>query len=140
MRSLDYLIQLFPDKTGKELLEIRNQDKQEDADEFKKIHANKLAIIEDINTNGGFYKGKFGLDQHFYYSFSNMHLIKDNIYCDVNEVVAFFELVNNKTSIENRKQALQSFENYGVNMYERVTKEEFDKAVAYLESFKDFWK
>lgn len=37
MRSLEYLIQLFPEKTGKEILEIQAQDKIDDEKEYQKV-------------------------------------------------------------------------------------------------------
>ena len=67
MRSIEYLIQLFPDKTGKELLEIQAQDKKKDEEEYQNKNKENLAIIKDIKENGGFYKGAFGTEQYYMY-------------------------------------------------------------------------
>lgn len=137
MRSIDYLVQLFPDKTGKELLEIQNRDKADDEKQFRKIHDVKLRTIEDINTNGGFYKGTFGLSQCFYYSFKNLKLIEGKIYCDVEDIVCFFE--GWKVSIEIRDHTYKEFENYGVDIYEKITESDYKEALKYVFAFQNFW-
>lgn len=139
MRAIEYLIQLYPDKTGAELLEIQQQDKAEDEAKFKKAHEKKLAIIEDINTNGGYYRGIFGSTQRFYYSFSNLRLLEGKIYCDCIHLTCFFEN-HSVFNCEIREETYKEFENYGVSIYEKVSKEYFDKAVAYFSNAKDiFW-
>lgn len=138
MRSLEYLLQLFPDKTGKELLQIQELDKLEDKQEFERRHRSKLDIIEDITNNGGYYKGRFGAAQAFYYSFNNLHLIEGQIYCDCNTVTCFFE--PERVHIEQRTESFKQFENYGVSIYTRITKEEFESLLTYLKTTETlFW-
>lgn len=137
MRSIEYLIQLFPDKTGKQILEFQERDKLQDEKEFNQRHSEELSLIEDLNNNGGYYKGHFGLDQCFYYSFSNLRLEANVTFCDVEKLVAFN---NYSFSIEFRKDTYKRLDTFGINIYERVTKEEFDKAVDYYKaSFGLFW-
>lgn len=136
MRSIEYLIALFPDKTGVELLEIQKQDKIKDEENFKKANSKKLATIEDINTNGGYFRGVFGLTQRFYYSFSNLRLMEGKIICDCTHLVCFFEN-NSIFNCEIREDSWKEFENYGVSIYERVSKEDFNKAVYYFTSSKE---
>jgi len=138
MRSIEYLIQLYPDKKGSEILKIQEKDKAEDEKKFRKINMNKLKIIEDINNNGGFWKGRFGYEQHFYYSFTNLRLENSEIYCDVEHLVAFN---NERMSIEFKQETWKKFENYGTSIYERTTKEDFEKAISYYKkSFDILWE
>lgn len=136
MRALEYLVQLYPDKTGKELLEIQAQEKAEQEEQFKKANAKKLAIIEDINTNGGYYRGTFGLTQRFYCSFSNLRMVEGKIICDCIHLTCFFEN-HSIFNCEIREETWKEFENYGTSIYERITKEDFNKAVGYFSNSKD---
>lgn len=138
MRSIELLAREYPNKTGAELFEIQEQDKIADEKKFRKIHAKQLKLIDDINTNGGFYKGTFGLNQYFYYSFSNLRLESGKIYCDVQHLVAFD---TERMSVELKNDIWKEFENYGASAYEKITKEEFDKAVDYYKAaFGLLWK
>lgn len=138
MRSMDYLVSLYPDKTGSELLAIQEAEKVKAKMEFELRNKNKLELIKEINTNGGYYKGTFGLTQHFYYSFFNMQLIEGDIYCDVNCITCFFE--DDRTHIEARIVTFKKFENYGVGIYTKVLKDDFDKVLDYYKKSKQiFW-
>lgn len=137
MRALEYLIRLYPNKTGKEILEIQAQDKLKDEELYQSANREKLSLIEDINTNGGYYRGVFGLTQRFYYSFSNLRLTEGKIYCDVIRLTCFFENTGAILNCEIREESWKEFENYGVSIYEKVTKEDFDKAVSYFTNSKD---
>lgn len=140
MRSLELLIQLFPDKTGSELLEIQKQDKLDDENNFKVRHQAKLDIIERINTKGGYFKGKFGENQYFYYSLSNLRLDPNNgeIYCSVKKIVCFFEpngLMNMEFSVDTH----ENFEDYGTEFCEPTTKGSFDHALNSFKELKKLW-
>lgn len=138
MRSLEYLLQSYPNKTGKELIEMQELDKIEDQLEFEKINKHQLDLIDDINTNGGFYKGRFGMSQHFYYKFTNLMLDNGQIYCDVKNIVAFFD-PNSTIKIEVDNKEYQKLDRYGISIYDRVTEEEFNKVLGYLNVFKAYW-
>ena len=144
MRDINYLIQLFPDKTGKELLEIQEQDKLEDEKEYQRLHEEDLKLVEDINTNGGYYRGRFGIDQYFYYRFFNLHLEDDKIYCDCEHLVLFSgegdSRITERFSVEIRTESYKDIEKYGLDFYERVTVKEWDAVIQYFRtSPKQFW-
>ncbi len=94
MRSIEALVRQFPEKTGAEILVIQKQDKIEDQKKYDIIHAKELAWIKDINGNGGFYKGRFGLSQRFFYNVTNAQHINGTIICDVEIIMAFFGAPN----------------------------------------------
>lgn len=139
MRSLELLLRTYPTKTGEEILEIQQQDRLEDQKAYEEHNKAKLDLIEDINTNGGYFRGRFGKDQYFYYSFKNLDLSEDTIFCEVKTIVCF-DWENGQKEISVRNKEYQVFENYDINMYDRITKEEFDKISNYLtDIFPTFW-
>lgn len=141
MRSIEYLAQLFPDKTGKELFELQSQDKADDLAEYEKENQHKLDLIKDINENGGYYKGTFGLNQKFMYSFTNMELIGGDIMCDVKHIVAFTDDETHSIirDIKVDNKSYEQFERYGTSFYTRINKDEFDSAVNYINAIQNLW-
>jgi len=150
MKSLEYLIQLHPDKTGKELLEIQEQEKLEDQKEFEEHNKKKLAFIKDLNENGGYYRGKFGLDQHYYYKVSNLTINKDGeVRMDVESVVLFCNNTDdtrhvtkpNEIHLDRKFNTYELLDRYGLTNCERVTVKEWNKINSYLDAMEDlFWK
>lgn len=55
MTSIETLVRNYPEKTGKEILALQEQERLQDEAEYQERHAETLAYIEDINTNGGYY-------------------------------------------------------------------------------------
>lgn len=138
MRSIDYLVQLFPDKTGKELLEIQKQDKINDEKEFKRLNKKKLSIIKDITENGGYFKGSFGLEQYYMYKITKIELIKEVIYCDCEKIVIFDSqniknglLGENKLSCEIDIDNTIKYEN-NFSICDRITETEYNNLKNYL--------
>lgn len=145
MRSLEYLIQLFPDATGSEILEMQRKDKEQDEQNFKKAHQERIDWIDDINANGGFWKGRFGLDQHFYYKVTNAGIESGKVYGDVENITVFFGCKNSvvpegNIKLEKKLSSFEELKNYGFHLYERITEKEYESAVKYIEDFKSFWK
>lgn len=132
MRSLECLVHQYPEKTGKQLLAIQEQDKLFDEKEYQKRFKKQHDLIHDINTNGGYYKGRFGENQHFYYSFTNLMLLHGEVKCDVQTIVGF---TGEKISLERRDKTYQNLDNYGLSTCERTTKEEYDMVSKYLDDF-----
>jgi hypothetical protein len=98
MRDINYLIQLFPNKTGKELLEIQEQDKLDDKKAQEKRDKKLIDFMNDINTNGGYFKGAFGTDQYYMYKIENVKLQNSVLYGDVEKIILFYGK-NLKTSV-----------------------------------------
>jgi len=142
MRALEYLVQLYPDKTGKEILEIQVQEKLDDQKEFEETNKKKLAFMKDINENGGYYRGRFGLDQHYYYRVFDMEMDNHgNITMKVDSLVLFYnEKTKNQVTkegeirIERRLKEYQHYDNYGLHDCERVTVKEWDAVNKYLDA------
>jgi len=139
MRSIEYLARLFPDKTGSQLIEIQNSDKAEDEKLYREVNKRKIEIVDDINTNGAYYRGTFGLSQHFYYYFSKAELNKETITCTVSSLTCFFDSDGRiKIELDNERYAL--YENFGVAVYERIEKGDYLKVIEYLNASKTlFW-
>jgi hypothetical protein len=146
MRDLGYLVQLFPDLTGKELMEIQRKDKEADEFEYQQEMKAELDMIKDINTNGGYYRGRFGIDQHYYYNFTNLRIDNKTVYCDCEHLVMFTgegRATSKDFSVRIEKKEYKKFENYGVDIpdcIERVTKKEWDEVVNYFKKGAElFW-
>lgn len=98
MRSIEYLAQLFPDKTGRELFDIQAEDKRNDELQFKVENERSLAIVEDIKLNGGYFRGAFGTDQYYMSKVKKIEFDGNHIYCEV-EHMTLFDSQNLKTSV-----------------------------------------
>lgn len=146
MRSFEVLVRSYPDKTGKELLAIQEEDKVKDEKEFQKRHKEKLKFIDDINNNGGYYKGKFGFCQHYFYRVFDLK-IEDNgkTIGKVESLVVFVGddrgvIKNGELRFERNLKEYADIEKYSLNTEERVTKKEWDKANEYLDRMVEkFW-
>lgn len=145
MRSLNLLIELYPDKTGKELIAIQNQDKIDDEKEWEKQYTKKIVTIADINSNGGFYRGVFGNQYHYYkiydakiFGDGSISATVDSLYIHVGAERGV--LPKGAISIERKVDKHANLENYGLSTDERVTQQEWDEVNTYIDSTaKLFW-
>jgi len=148
MRAMEYLVSLYPEKTGKELKAIQDQEKLDDAKELKAINAKKLAIIEDINTNGGYFCGRFGSDQRYFYRYYNLRLENSEIMMDVDSIVAFINDSGDTHSVtkigemhlEKRTRDYEQYSWFGTEKEQRVTKKEWDEVNQYIDAMTKFWQ
>jgi len=150
MRALEYLVQLYPDKTGKEILEIQVQEKLDDQKEFEETNKKKLAFMKDINENGGYYRGRFGLDQHYYYRVFDMEMDdQGNITMKVEKIVLFYNPKDGhkhtvtyagSMQLDRKIKDYQHYDQYELEDRERVTVKEWDAINKYLDVMsKLFW-
>lgn len=146
MRSMEYLIQLYPNKTGKELLAIQQQDRLEDEAKFRKANKRKLNFIEDVNKNGGYFKGTFGLEQRYFYRVFDCVMDGNDMYGSVEVLVMHVGRKNGilgegAISLERRISTYQQLEKYGFTsgLCQRVTKEQWDEVNAYVDAISKFW-
>jgi hypothetical protein len=147
MKSLEYLMQLHPNKTCKEILAIQAKEKAADKRAFEKHNKKVLAFINDINTNGGYYRGKFGLDQHYYYNVHNLRMVDDEVMMDVDKIVLFCNndghqhtvCKPNEIHIDREFKEMAILSQYGLDSRERVTVKEWDEINAYLDAMSNFF-
>ena len=137
MRTIECLVRQYPEKTGNEILVLQKEDREKDEKDFQILNKKNLDMVDDINKNGGYYKGTFGLDQYYYYSFSNMLIIDDGtIYCDVDSIVCF----DSNLSIKQEFNTWRVFDRYGIHNETRIEKEEYDALSNYIRNtFSKFW-
>ena len=149
MRSIETIVRDCPHLTGKQILEVQAQEKLDDQKEFEKRNKKKLEFIEDINVNGGYYRGRFGLDQYWFYHVFNLQMETDGrIVMDVEKIVLFFNDSDdtrqvtkpNEISLERRIDTYCDLEQYGLDNRERITVKEWDEVNEYLNKINQFWK
>lgn len=151
MRSIDYLAQLFPDKTGKELIEIQNEDKRLAEVEFQNENKEKLSIVEDIKKNGGYYRGAFGSEQYYMYKITKIEFDNGTIYSEVEKILLFDSqnitrgvLTVNQINFEIQTDKYVRFEDITFATI-RIKEEEYNELKNYLfgvvpKFFKEEWE
>jgi len=148
MRAIECLVRDYPDKTGKEILAIQEQEKLNDQKAYEKHNRKKLAFVNDLNTNGGYYRGRFGYDQHYFYRVYDVKMDSDgSIWANVDSVVLFInnESVPNivtragEVHLERRTKEFVDLDNYGLQDEQRVNKAEWDGVNAYVNNMTAFW-
>lgn len=149
MRALEVLMELYPNKTAKEILEIQEQDKTKDQKDFEERNKKKLEFINDINTNGGYYRGKFGLDQYYYYRVFNLIMNNNgSVYMSVESIVLFYNndgrkdtiVKPNEIRLEKRLKEYCDLDQYSLEHEERITETEWNYINNYLNNIHNlFW-
>lgn len=146
MRSIETLVREYPNKTGKEILEIQNQDKLQD--EMRRLESNKkvLSMIEDYNSNGAYFKSTFGLHQYRYDKFTDLTLEEDGrITCKVESIVGFYTTdskssFKNEINLERKTKDVFDFYKYSPQEENRITEKEYNALSNHLNNiFVEFW-
>ena len=150
MRSLELLMREYPNKTAKEIFEIQKQDELADQIAYDLRNEKKLAYIKDINTNGGFYRGRFGLDQHYYYRIFDLKMdTSGEVVMQVESIVLFINNTDdtrqvtrpNEMHLERRLRTYERLDQFGLEQEKRVTAHDWDAVVNYINAMSQlFWK
>lgn len=149
MRSIETLVRTYPNLSGSDIIKLQEQDKIADEKAYQKANKKKLEYIDDINVNGGYYMGRFGIDQRYIYNITKMWLEGGEIYMDVEKIIVFLNMEGksnqvtnpNEGSIEKRIKSLQRYSTYLLEeMCERVSVKEWDEVNNYLIGIAKFWK
>jgi hypothetical protein len=148
MRTIECLAHQYPDKTGTELIAMQAQDKLDDQKAFEKHNKKKLAFMNDLNTNGGYYRGRFGYDQRYFYCVSDVQMDSNGeLWGNVESVVVFMNNENvpnivtrgGEVRLERRTKEYVQLDNYGLQDEQRVSKVEWDGVNAYINGIEVFW-
>jgi hypothetical protein len=136
-RSIEYLVSLFPEKTGKEIIELHNLDKLNDKKEREESLKDLFDLIKHINSNG-YYKGSFSTSQYYMYYFNNLRYKNNFVIGDVETIVCFYDiglkdnnklgrdLVNIKIEVANDKYDIISEYGLGTDLVTEISKEEYE--------------
>ena len=151
IRSLEILIQQYPEKTGTELLEIRRQDEEQEESRIQKINEKVLKFLESLEGERKYLKGSFGQNQKYYYRIDKVDQYRDkndSISFHINYTKVLFFSGSERGVLPQGNYTLEVNEDYfsgddihttGLNDCEPVTQEEWDKVINYIDSFKTFW-
>ncbi len=142
-RAIEYLVSLYPEKTGLEITEIYNQEVKEEEQKFQEDNKKTLETIKDYNENGAYFKGRFGCNQYYMYNCYNFEMDgKGRVRMDVDKIVMFNgDDKDDRVFIELRIKEYEDASNYSLGRENRITKEEWDKAIKYLDGFRpNFWE
>jgi hypothetical protein len=146
IRAIDYLCLLFPDKTGTELLAIHEHDKKCHELYMQKGQEEVRAFAKRINDAGAiYYKGRFGLDQRFFYKVSNAKVYDDGtLVGSVDSLTCFLgedrDVFEGRINIELKTDKFERLDNYGFDMCTETTEEEYNEALGYLRGVSKFWE
>ncbi len=146
IRSIEYLCQLFPDKTAKEILDIREHDKKCHELWLHKGQEKVRAFEKKINDAGAlYYKGRFGLDQRYFYKVYNANVDEQgNIYASVDSMVCFLGesrgVCEGRIHIELREDRYKDLDKFSLNNEKLTTKEEYEEMLSYLRGVSKFWE
>lgn len=141
MRSLDLLVRTYPNKTAAEILQIMEEEKQVAQQQFEKANRAKIDWMDEININGGYFKGRFGLDQRFYYKVTDVTMEDGELFGTVSKVVVFLGgSITPEPHIEVDTKTFQKLEKYGFGCYTRTTKMDWDEINQYIRNIEKFWK
>ncbi len=144
IRSLEMILRENPTMIAKDILVEQEYDKACVKLWETKRDKRQIELVKSINKIL-YYKGRFGIDQRFYYKFSNAFLCdKGRVYCDVETIVVFLGEKNSVISegsiqIEKQNKTQQRLETYGISGLDKTTKEDFDSIVTYIKNIEKFW-
>lgn len=137
IRAIETLARDYPHKTGKELFEMHEADKKAEEKRINNLHKEKRAWVKDMNENGGYFKGTFGLNQMFARKINEATIYEDGrVLVDVTSIVIF---AGDEPSIEIKSDFGKEASKYGFIMYERITKEEYDRLFSSIVAVQEFW-
>ncbi len=149
MRSIECIIRDCPHLTGTQILAVQEQERLADKKAEDRRNKKKIAFMNDINKNGGYYKSRFGFDQHTFYKITNMQIDSaGNLMMDVEKIVLFCNNDGhqntvcrpNEIRLEREKKEYQKEDQYCLDNRERVTKKEWDAINQYLDAMSQlFW-
>ena len=144
-RSLEVIIRENPDMTGREILAEEKYDDACFALYNDRMNKTKLDLIKDINTNGGYYKGRFGEDQRFYYNVTNARLECNTVIADVEHITVFLGdgrsvVKPGDIRIEKKIETFKDLYKYDLESYYRTTKKDYDEVSDYLLRLAKYWE
>lgn len=149
IRTVECIVRDHPELTGKEVLALHEQDKKEHEEYLIKKQQDKYDWVTDINTNGGYFRGKFGLCQRYYYKVSDVKLDKNTgrLWGNVEKLVAFHDdgsgrgtMKNGEFRVELEKDEYTELTDYHLSLEDRVTKQDWEKLIEYMNAMtKLFW-
>lgn len=143
MRDLRLLAVTYPEKTGKELLEIQEREKEHDRKVEEKKHEKLIRFVEKLNK-GAYYRYK-GSTQYGYDRVIKAYFMGDyKPYVDVESIVMFDKFIKDEFSVEKRIKTMLPLDTMGFNyddgMTEEVTKREWDNLIKSLDNLKKHWQ
>ena len=144
-RDARVMCQYYPDATGKEILELVEHDKKCHELYVQRGQEEVRAFAKRINDAGAiYYKGRFGLDQRFFYKVSDAKVYDDGtLVGSVDSLVCFLGetgVCEGRINIELKTDKFGKLENYGFEVYTETTEEEYNEALGYLRGVSKFWE
>lgn len=147
-RGMDTLCRQFPEKTGKEIMELYEHDLKCHRLWIERGQEKIRAFAKRVNDAGAiYYRGRFGLDQRYFYKVSNVEVSdRGDLYADVEKIVTFMgdqgsgKAFEGRIHIEYENEGHTSISNYSLENEKEVPKEQWDAIYEYLNATKKFWE
>lgn len=130
-RTIEHLVNLYPNKTGAEILEIHKNELLEDKQREEKEKAHLQKIVDDINENGAYFKGAFGADQYYFFKVDKAEIDEDKVMCDFEKIILFNNLGLNSFNYEIDNREYVSYDDIP-HKSTRITETEYNELKNYL--------
>ena len=144
MRSIETLAKLYPDLTGKQIVELHEKENSDEQLQRNEEVIKKLKYITNEN-NVSYFEGSYGKDAR-YSKISNAKIIGNVIYADI-EIISIDDKI--KTQISSYKEYSFNIEKQLFNQVDissfyyhfanKSTGSEWNRICKYLKDVKDFY-
>ena len=122
MKSIELLVRENPSLTGKEILAIRVSQEEAHKRLVEKNSQKEIDFVKDLNDNGGFYRGEFGIGQYYYYKFTDVKFNMSGGYTTANvESITLFDKTNGDFSVSRRNKGYDELAHYDLGNNKRIT-------------------
>jgi len=144
-RDARVMCECYPEATGEEILKLVAHDKKCHELYIQKGQEKVRAFADKINKAPQYYKGRFGLDQRYFYKVSNAKVYADGtLVATVEKIVVFIGgehgvIKEGCFSFEKKISELADVDKYGLGMCMEINQKEWDKLNEYCIGVTKFW-
>jgi len=143
MRSIETLTRLYPDLTGKQIVELYEKEISDIQLKTKEEILEKLKFITDDNNKVSYFEGLFGRDAR-YSKVTNAKIDGNVIYADI-EIISIDDKIQIPThkdysfNIEKQSHYHVDISSFNFNFAKKISENEWNIISKYLKDVRDFY-
>lgn len=144
-RRADYLCELYPELTAKEIIILRDHEKKcfelWEVEQVQEQHDK----VKEINDAGAlYYKGRFGVDQRYYYKIYDAQVMGKEVYATIEKIVVFLGcegsvISEGRLTMEKKVNELTKLTDYHLSLEHVTTEAQWNELNEYLQNVAQFW-